>query len=92
MSDRIGPTAGLATLNEMERTKSWKIISNIGKKLKELTKLSDDNKLDISIHGLDALPNYFFNKRNNKIYKFFITQEMLKKFFSRIINLLLCRS
>ena len=44
-SDRIGPTAGLATLNEMERTKSWKIISNIGKKIKNnLKKFSDDNK------------------------------------------------
>jgi len=90
-SDRIGPTAGLATLNEMERIKSWKIISNIGKKIKNnLTKLSDDNKLDISIHGLDALPNYFFNKRNNKIYKFFITQEMLKKNFLAGLSIYCC--
>ena len=25
-SDRIGPTAGLATLSEMEKIKSWKLL------------------------------------------------------------------
>ena len=33
-SDRIGPSAGLVTLNEMEKLKSWKIISNMVKKSK----------------------------------------------------------
>ena len=34
-TDRLGPTAGLATLKEMEKIKSWKIISNLGKKIKK---------------------------------------------------------
>ena len=35
-SERIGPTAALATLNEMERVKSWIKISKIGKKIKRI--------------------------------------------------------
>ena len=32
LSDRIGPTAAIKTLDEMEKIKSWKIITYKGKK------------------------------------------------------------
>ena len=79
-SDRIGPTAGLATLNEMERLKSWDQISATGKKIKKnWKKMASDHKLDIIIQGISSLPNFYFKNKNNLIYKTFITQEMLKR-------------
>ena len=40
-TERIGPTAGIATLNEMERLKSWEIITSTGQTIKkELAKVS----------------------------------------------------
>ena len=35
-SERSGFVAGIATLNEMKRIKSWKIISAKGRKIKRL--------------------------------------------------------
>ena len=34
-TERIGPTAALATLEVMEETKSWQVITNIGKKMRQ---------------------------------------------------------
>ena len=34
-TDRIGPTAALASLDQMEKLKSWQYISNLGIWLKE---------------------------------------------------------
>tara|TARA_B100000700_G_C15042302_1_gene855953 strand:- start:1085 stop:3133 length:2049 start_codon:yes stop_codon:yes gene_type:complete len=81
-TERIGPTAGLKTLQVMERTKSWKKISLIGKKIKKSwIKLSKKYKLKISISGLDALCTFNFINKNNLKYQTFLTQEMLKKNF-----------
>ncbi len=90
-SDRIGPTAGIATLKEMERIKSWEIISKIGNKIKKIwKKLSLNHKLDISIQGISSLPNFYFKNRNNLIYKSYITQEMLKKNILATMSIYVC--
>ena len=47
-TDRLGPIAGLATLKEMEKIKSWKIISNL-EKLKEWLKIAKKHKIKIKI-------------------------------------------
>jgi glutamate-1-semialdehyde aminotransferase/spore coat polysaccharide biosynthesis protein SpsF (cytidylyltransferase family) len=79
-TERVGPTAALATLDVMEKNKSWEIVTNIGKKIKKKWKIiSDSNKLDLEIRGIDAIPNFTFKSKNNLIYKTFITQEMLKR-------------
>ena len=79
-TERSGSVAGLATLGEMERIKSWKIISEKGKKIKkgwlELAKLHD---LKINVSGLDALCSFSFASANSNKYKTLITQEMLSK-------------
>lgn len=81
-TERIGPTAALATLKEMEKIKSWEIITNTGKKMqKGWKKLADENRLSISIAGIPALSTYSFNSAHNLHYKTYITQEMLKKGF-----------
>ena len=81
-TERIGPTAALETLKVMEKIQSWKIITEKGKKIKEIwSKLSKLYKLKINIEGLDAIPSFYFSSDKNLMYKTLITQEMLKKIF-----------
>jgi glutamate-1-semialdehyde aminotransferase len=86
-TERIGPTAALATLKVMERVKSWEIITATGKKMQEgWLKLANSNNLDITISGISAMTTYGFNSKNAMEYKTFITQEMLKKGFLASTN------
>ncbi|MDC0377901.1 aminotransferase class III-fold pyridoxal phosphate-dependent enzyme [Flavobacteriaceae bacterium] len=79
-TERIGPTAALATLKVMEDIKSWEIITEIGKNMREgWTKLAKSYNLKINISGLPSLSTYSFESENALKYKTFITQEMLKK-------------
>ena len=79
-TERIGPTAALATLNVMEKLKSWEIITAIGNEMREgWEKLANNHKLNILISGIPALSTYSFVSENALEYKTFITQEMLKK-------------
>ena len=79
-TERIGPTAALATLNVMEKLKSWEIITTIGNEMREgWEKLANNHKLNILISGIPALSTYSFVSENALEYKTFITQEMLKK-------------
>ena len=84
-SERVGYVAALETLNQMEKTKSWKKISELGiyfrKRLKDL---AEKNGIRIEIKGLLGIPNFSIKNDTNNIYKTFITQEMLKNRF--IIN------
>lgn len=81
-TERIGPTAALATLKVMERIKSWKLITETGSKMQEgWLKLADSHHLDITVSGISAMTTYAFNSPNAAAYKTFITQEMLKKGF-----------
>ena len=81
-SERIGFTAGLLTLNEMRKIKSWKKIKKIGKTIKtNLIKLANKNKIKIRIEGNDSLFQFFLDDVSIKEYKKFIAEEMLKKNF-----------
>jgi glutamate-1-semialdehyde 2,1-aminomutase len=81
-TERLGSIAALETLKQMEKIKSWKIISKIGKKIKKnWSMIAKNNKLDLTIQGLNALPNFIFNSNNHNLYKTYISQEMLKKKF-----------
>jgi glutamate-1-semialdehyde aminotransferase len=78
-TERIGSTAGLKTLEIMEKIKSWEIISKIGLGIKkEWEYLSKKHKIKISIQGLNSLPNFNF-EQDNLLYKTFISQEFLKR-------------
>ena len=82
-TERIGPTAALKTLEVMENIQSWKIITDIGKSIREKLKdLAFANDLDITFSGIPALTTFSFNSDNDLEYKTLITQEMLKKNFS----------
>ena len=80
-TERIGPTAALKTLEIMEKHKTWEEITKIGIEIRDVwKKIAIENNLEIVIGGIPALSNFSF-KKDNQIYKTFITQEMLKKGF-----------
>jgi len=90
-TERIGPSAALATLNVMEKEKSWKTITEIGLKVKDgWSKLAKNNKLDITVQGISAMSSYSFNYENAVEYKTLVTQEMLKKGFLASTNFFAC--
>ena len=79
-TERIGPTAALATLKVMERVKSWEVITAIGNSNKQRWQaLADKYGLEIEQWGIPALAGYNFKSKNHLAYKTFITQEMLKR-------------
>lgn len=81
-TERIGPTAAVATLNVMERLKSWETITITGNQIKmRWQKLADKHELAINQWGLPALAGFSFESKKNLTYKTYITQEMLKKGF-----------
>ena len=91
-TERIGPTAALATLNYMKKIKSWSLITEIGNKMrKKWLELAKSHNLDINISGLPAISTYTFSKNNLK-YKTLITQEMLKKGFLASTSFYACIS
>ena len=78
-TERIGPTAALATLDIMEKTKSWETITNTGKGIKKnWKKIAKSHNVKIEVQGVDALPNFLFSNEKNIFYKTLIAQEMLK--------------
>lgn len=81
-TERIGPTAALATLQEMEKIKSWEVITQKGKLVQEKwLELAKANEISISVSGIPSLSTFAFNSPNHLKYKTFLTQEMLKKGF-----------
>ena len=79
-TERIGPTAGLATLKVMQEMESWTQITNIGIKVtKGWQELARAYGLEIETSGLPSLTNLAFKGVNAAAYKTFMTQEMLKR-------------
>jgi glutamate-1-semialdehyde 2,1-aminomutase len=79
-TERIGFVAGLATLAEMEKTKSWIVISRKGEFIQQnWKKLARELNLPIEVGGFPAISNFKFSSGDNLAYKTYITQEMLKK-------------
>ena len=79
-TERIGPTAALATLKVMEQVKSWDTITKTGLNIRQgWQKLADKHGLKINHWGLAALTGFTFQSDNALAYKTLITQEMLAK-------------
>jgi glutamate-1-semialdehyde aminotransferase/spore coat polysaccharide biosynthesis protein SpsF (cytidylyltransferase family) len=90
-TERIGSVAGLKTLEIMEKIKSWKTISSLGRKIKvKWEALAKKHKLKLTIQGLDALPRFDFDNKNNLYYKTYISQEFLKKKILASNSIYLC--
>ena len=81
-SERIGPTAGIATLDCMKRTKSWKVISDRGLLIKkELKNIASNYKIDLEIAGLKPKINFDFKYKNANFLNKKFTEQMLKRGF-----------
>jgi glutamate-1-semialdehyde 2,1-aminomutase len=79
-TERIGPTAAIKTLEEMEKIKSWEIITRTGNYIrKKWAEIAERNNLKIQLSGLPALSSFSILSDDWIKYKTFITQEMLKK-------------
>jgi len=79
-TERIGPTAGLITLELMNKLKSWETVTAIGNKIKEGWQvLAERYGLQISHWGLPALAGFTITSSQSLAYKTFISQEMLGK-------------
>ncbi len=77
-TERIGPSAALKTLEVMERTRSWEIITQIGKTVTAgWRSLAENHGLSIETSGLSALTGFSFKHPDGLAYKTLITQEML---------------
>jgi glutamate-1-semialdehyde 2,1-aminomutase len=81
-TERIGYVAALATLDEMERLNSWKMISEKGASFKnKILGISKKYNLELGVSGMDALVVYNFKKIDALSAKTFISQEMLREGF-----------
>ena len=90
-TERIGSTAGVATLKVMEKEKSWEQITKNGEHVNnEWMKLSEEFDLPITISGLAALTTFSFKSEKALAYKTFITQEMLKKGYLAATSVYVC--
>lgn len=77
-TERIGPTAALATLDVMASEKSWEQITTTGKRImKSWQNLADAHGLTIKVSGLPAIASFSFDSPHTLAYKTLITQEML---------------
>jgi glutamate-1-semialdehyde aminotransferase len=78
-TERIGPTAAIATLNVMKNVKSWEYITEIGNYMRKVwMHISESSGVNISISGIPALSTYSFESADALKYKTLVSQEMLK--------------
>lgn len=90
-TERIGPSAALATLNVMEREKSWEVITQIGKKIRDRwQKLADESGLEIDHWGIPSLTGFTVRSEKSQAYKTLITQEMLAKGYLAANSVYVC--
>ena len=79
-TERIGPTAGIKTLEIMERERSWETISKSGNEIKtKWINAANKYNLPIKVYGIDSLASFTLEVPEMNKYKTYITQEMLKE-------------
>ncbi len=81
-TEAIGPNAAIATLKEMKRVESWKVLPKIGLEVKQIwRKLSEKYNIPIQIFGINALPTFNFDCKDCMAFKTAFTEIMLRKGF-----------
>ena len=79
-TERIGPVAALKTLEVMEKTRAWEVISQIGEKIAKVwQQLAEQYQLPIVVSGLPAMISFVLKLPDWLKYKTLLTQEMLKE-------------
>lgn len=78
-TDRVGPSAALATINKYRRESVEKKLINVGNKVKNIwLKAANLNKINITLSGLPSLASFSFDDKNSNIMNTIFTIEMLK--------------
>ena len=81
-TDRIGPTAALATIQKLEKNNVPHYLTSIGRKVKEGWALSAKNHdVPIEISGIDPLGHFEFKYEHPLVLKTLFTQYMLESGF-----------
>jgi len=81
-TDRIGPTAALATLQKLKSHDVPSYITEIGEIIQNgLRKLANQHGLSINITGIPPLTHFSFNFQNSLELKTLFTQLMLERGF-----------
>jgi glutamate-1-semialdehyde 2,1-aminomutase len=81
-TDRVGPSASLATIKKYIREKAEIHLVNIGSKVKAIWQETAKNEgLDISVSGLSTLGSFKFNSSNPIEMNTIFNIEMLKEGF-----------
>lgn len=79
-TERIGSVAALATLEVMEETRSWEVITEIGRSITARWQdLAAKHGLALTTSGLPALTGFAFKGPNAAAYKTLISQDMLDR-------------
>jgi len=81
-TDRVGPTAALATIRKIKEKNVSGHLSKTGKKMKEAWEsLASKHDLNIEVSGIDPLGHFDFKYENPLVLKTLFTQLMLEKGF-----------
>lgn len=79
-TERIGSVAALATLQEMETSRSWEQITSTGRRIVDAWhELASNHGVSISTSGLPALASFTIDGPDMLGYKTLVTQEMLRR-------------
>ena len=81
-TDRIGPTAALATLRKYQRLGVEKHLIDAGNRVKQIWRTAGEaNHIEINVTGLPSLAAFAFNSPNVAALNTYFTVEMLKRGF-----------
>lgn len=81
-TERIGPSAALATIKKIKEKKIPDYLMKIGHEVQRGWKeLAQKRKLDITVSGIYPLGHFSFNYKNPLVLKTLFAQQMLKKGF-----------
>ncbi len=80
-TEAVGPTAALATINKMEKTRVWEYVQNVGRTVqKDWMDAAARHGLNISCTGLPCLAHFSFKEYGQKL-KTLYTIQMLEEGF-----------
>ena len=78
-TERIGPTAAIATINRYIKLEAHIHLEFIGKSVQNaLKRASSESRLEIQIEGFSTLFNFKFNHKDDLAMRTYFTQEMLQ--------------
>ena len=81
-TERIGPTAALATIRKHKETDAGKHLTNIGNQIQSgWRKLAEDHGMSIHVAGIPPLSHFSFDSENALGMKALFVQLMLEKGF-----------